>query len=262
MAPTLTAVDVTFLLLGEPELWAGRRRCDLGSPQHQVVLAALLVAPRRPVSVDTLIDRVWAEQAPAEARNVVYSRVSRIRRLLREATDGIGPVRVQRRAAGYVLDVAPDAVDLHQFARLTDAAARPDIGDEERSARLRRALDLWRGEPLAGLTGSWVGRLRESWRDRRLDATLRWAEAELRLGRPAGVVATLPELAADHPLVEPVHALLIDALHASGRSAEALEHYAATRRRLVQELGTEPGTRLRAAHRTALGGGRPLAKSA
>jgi hypothetical protein len=42
----------------------------------------------------------------------------------------------------------------------------------------------------------------------------------------------------------------------SGRSAEALAYYATTRRRLVEELGTEPGGHLRAAHRAVLCGQR------
>jgi DNA-binding SARP family transcriptional activator len=252
-----------FRMLGEPELWAGGQRFDLGSPQHQAVLAALLVDARRPVSVETLVGRVWGDAPPLEARNVIYSRVSRIRRLLREAAGacGLAPVRIQRRAAGYVLDVVPDAVDLHRFVGLTDSAARAGVADRDRAALLREALGLWRGSPLAGLSGPWVERVRTGWHTRRLDATTRWAETELRLGRAGDVVTALAELVADHPLVEPLHAVFIGALHASGRSAEALAYYATTRRRLVEELGTEPGGHLRAAHRAVLCG-QPLALSA
>jgi DNA-binding SARP family transcriptional activator len=252
-----------FRVLGEPELWAGGQRFDVGPPQHQVVLAVLLVEAGRPVSVPTLVGRVWGDAPPLEARNVVYSRVSRIRRLLREAAgaDGGPPVRVQRRAAGYVLDVGADAVDLHRFVRLTDAASRAGLGDRDRVALLGRALGLWRGDALAGLTGPWVERVRTGWQARRLDATTRWAEAALRLGRATEVVTALGDLVADYPLVEPLHAAFIGALHASGRSAEALDYYATTRRRLVEELGTEPGHHLRAAHRAVLCG-QPLALSA
>jgi DNA-binding SARP family transcriptional activator len=243
-----------FLMLGEPELWAAGRRFDLGSPQHQVVLAALLVDANRPVGVETLIGRVWGDAPPHEARNIIYSRMSRIRRLLREVTTACGgpPVRIHRRAAGYVLDMVPDAIDMCRFVRLTNSAGRADIGDGDRAALLRRALGLWRGTPLAGLTGPWAERTRNGWRDRRLDATTRWAEVELRLGRAAVVVTELPELLAEHPLVEPLHAVYLRALQASGRSAEALEYYAVTRRRLVEDLGTEPGGDLRAAHRAVL----------
>jgi DNA-binding SARP family transcriptional activator len=189
--------------------------------------------------------------------------VSRIRRLLRDVAQAGGrpPVRVHRRAAGYVLDVAPEAVDLHRFVGLTDAAARPGLGDPDRATLIGRALSLWRGEPLAGLTGAWVERIRTGWHARRLDATTRWAQAQLRLGRPTDVVTALSDLVAEHPWVEPLHAVFIDALHASGRSAEALAYYATTRRRLVDELGTEPGGHLRAAHRAVLCG-QPLALTA
>jgi DNA-binding SARP family transcriptional activator len=144
---------------------------------------------------------------------------------------------------------------------LTDSAADAGLGDRDRAALLGRALSLWRGSPLAGLTGAWVERVRTGWHARRLDATVRWAEAELRLGRATDVVVALADLVAEHRFVEPLPAAFIGALHASGRSAEALAYYATTRRRLVEELGTEPGGHLRAAHRAVLRG-QPMPLSA
>jgi Bacterial transcriptional activator domain/NB-ARC domain len=113
---------------------------------------------------------------------------------------------------------------------------------------------LWRGEPLGGLTGQWAERARRSWRQEHQDAVIAWAQAQVQAGDAAAAVAPLTELAAEHPLVEPVAAALIRALHAAGRSGAALEAYTAVRRLLAEELGTDPGPELQGLQRATLRG--------
>ena len=241
-----------FRLLGELRVREAGRSLDTGTPRQQTVLAALAVDAGRPVPIETLIDRVWGEDPPAEARNVLYSHLSRIRGLLAGST-----VRLVRRTAGYVLDLDPDQVDLHRFARLVDQSRTAD--PRRHAELLGDALALWQGEPLAGLTGEWVARVRDTAHRRRLDAAVRWAEAELALDRTDRVLATLPDLVADHPLAEPLEALLMRALHADGRGAEALTRYAALRQRLADELGADPSQESRAVHTALLRGQSPSA---
>lgn len=248
-----------FRLLGEVELRAAGRTLDVGAPRPQAVLAALAVDAGRPVAIETLIDRVWADTPPVEVRNVLYSYLSRTRRLLRQAAalTGETTVRIDRRHAGYVLDIDPDLVDLHRFRRLVDQDSAPRGDDGARAVALAKALDLWRGPPLAGLPGKWATQIRDSWDQRRLDAVVQWAEVELRLGHPTAVITTLPDLAAEYPLVEPLETLLMRALHAAGRGAEALDRYAIVRQRLADELGTDPGPELRTLHEAMLRGELP-----
>ncbi len=239
-----------FRLLGELQLRDGGRSLDIGTPRQQTVLVALAVDAGRPVPIETLVDRVWDSAPPAEARNILYSHLSRIRRLLAGGT-----ARLDRRSAGYVLDVDPDLVDVHRFARLVERSRT--AGGDERAALLAEALSLWRGPPLAGLAGEWVGRIRGDWHRRRLDSAVRWAEAELDLNRTGAVLATLPDIVAEHPLAEPLEGLLMRALHAAGRDAEALNRYAALRQRLADELGAEPDPSLRTLHTALLRGDLP-----
>jgi DNA-binding SARP family transcriptional activator/tetratricopeptide (TPR) repeat protein len=248
-----------FRLLGEVQLRAAGQLLEVGGPRLQAVLAALAVDAGRPVAIETLIDRVWDDTPPVEARNVVYSYMSRIRRLLKQASlAGATAVRIERRHAGYVLDIDPDLVDLHRFRGLVDQGRDPRRGDPARAAAIAEALGLWRGPPLAGLPGQWAGEVRNSWHRQRLDAVVHWAQIELRLGHPAAVLTTLPDLADEYPLVEPLETLLMRALHAAGRSAEALDRYTGIRRRLADELGTDPGPELRALHQAVLLGELPL----
>jgi DNA-binding SARP family transcriptional activator/tetratricopeptide (TPR) repeat protein len=239
-----------FRLFGELRLRADGRSLDVGTPRQQIVLAALVVDAGRPVPIETLVDRLWDADPPAEARNILYSHLSRIRRLLAPTA-----ARLDRRSAGYVLDVDPDRVDLHRFTRLVERSRT--AGGVERADLLADALALWRGPPLAGLAGEWADRLRAEWQRRRLDAAVAWAEAELDLNRTDAVLTTLPELAAEYPLAEPLEGLLMRALHAAGRDAEALRRYAALRQRLADELGADPGPALQALHTALLRGELP-----
>ncbi|WIM97886.1 BTAD domain-containing putative transcriptional regulator [Actinoplanes oblitus] len=246
-------------LLGEVQLLAAGRQLDTGTPRQQAVLAALAVEPGRPVPIATLVDRVWGDDPPAEARNVLYSHISRIRGLLRTAVvfGDDDPGRLDRRHAGYVLDIDPERVDLHRFGRLTDLGRDPDRPAADRAAALAQALSLWRGAPLAALTGDWAAGVRQTWQQRRLDTVVAWARAELWLGRTDAVIEAVPPLIAEYPLAEPLEALLMEALHLAGRDAEAMDRYAAVRTRLAEALGADPGPALRALHEAILRGEAP-----
>jgi DNA-binding SARP family transcriptional activator/tetratricopeptide (TPR) repeat protein len=266
---------VDFRLLGPVEVWAGPRRLDAGQPRQRTVLAALLADAGRVVGTATLVDRVWGDDPPPTARQSLASHLARVRGVLAEAARAGGtPVRLVHRSGGYLLSIEPEQVDLFRFRRLLAAAREPQQPGEQhapqqraaeqrppeqrpperRVALLREAVALWRGEPLTGLTGAWAQRMRESWALERLDAMVEWARAELALGDTAAVLGPLSELIAEHPLAEPLAEVLMRALAAAGRPAEALAVFVTARQRLADELGTEPGGELRAVHRSILRG--------
>jgi DNA-binding SARP family transcriptional activator len=173
---------VEFRVLGTVDIRLSGRALAARRPQQNAVLAALVVDTGRLVPVEVLVDRVWGQQPPPQARRALHTHVARIRRQL-EAVRGTSDdetVRLVRRAGGYLLEVDPDRVDVHRFRRLVERARAAD--DQERARLLRDALALWQGEPLAGVPGEWAGRVRETWRQDHLDAVAAWAQAELRLG--------------------------------------------------------------------------------
>jgi DNA-binding SARP family transcriptional activator/tetratricopeptide (TPR) repeat protein len=250
---------VEFRLLGPVEVWAAGGCLEMGPPQQRAVLAALAVDAGRPVFRGTLINRIWSERVPEGAASALYAHINRIRRVLAAEAAGEEPVRLARRSGGYVLEVDPEEVDLHRFRELALAARDRHRPDDERATLLREALDLWRGEPLADLPGEWPARMRDSWEEERLDATVAWARAELRMGRPDEVIGPVRELVVGHPLKERPIAVLMHALAAAGRDAEALQCYAMARSRLIEALGAEPGRELQRVHLAILKGERPAA---
>ncbi|GAB3421751.1 AfsR/SARP family transcriptional regulator [Flindersiella endophytica] len=249
-----------FRVFGPVELLVAGHPQDLGPPKQRVVLAALVIDAGHPVSAETLIERVWADDPPRQPRNALYGHIARLRKLLQRAaaTEQAEPGRRQatlvRRAGGYVLDVDPDCVDVHRFERLVAQAAGPDLDGEQQATRIREALELWREPPLADLSGPWVERTRMWLTQLYLDAFLAWGRAELRLGRPDRVIGQAQQLLAEHPMVEPLAVLLIQALHEAGRTAEALDRYETTRRLLADELGVDPGADLQDLHVAMLRG--------
>ena len=226
---------------------------DGGVPQRRAMLAALAVDAGRLVTRETLIDRVWDTNPPAGVRAAVYAHVTRIRGMLDQLNAtraGQTPARLQRQPGGYVLSIDPDLVDLHRFRRLVTRSQH--AGDTERVELLRRAVALWRGEPLAGIQGAWGARMRQSWNAQRLETMVAWARAELTVGNPAVVLGPLTDLAGEHPLHEPLAAVLMSALAAAGRAGEALEHYTTVRQRLAEELRIDPRSELRTLYQAIL----------
>ena len=242
-----------FRALGPIELWSAGQQRDLGPARVRSILAMLLLTPRTIVPAETLIDRLWDTRPPPKARESLSAYIARLRAALRQSVGD--SVQLVGRARGYVLDVDPEAVDLHQFRRLRrQADALAASGDYDHAATLLREADgLWRGPALAGIGGDWVTRMRDGLEEERRAAIQARVECELELGRHADLVGELRHLLAQYPLDETFIAHQMTALYWSGRPGEALSLYRQTRSRLIEEQGTEPGARLSELHQRILG---------
>ena len=230
-----------FRILGPFEVVEGDRPLSLGGPKQRALLAVLVLHRGEAVSTDRLIDELWGEQAPATAAKTVQVYVSNLRKVL---GDGLLVTR------GHGYSIAPESgqVDLDRFEELAalgrDALERGDT--RQARERLREALALWRGSPLADFAyetfaQAEISRLEEA----RLAAVEDEFDAELAVGDTAASVPRLEALVREHPLRERLHGQLMLALYRSGRQADALERYRQVRRRLIDELGIEPGPELK-----------------
>jgi DNA-binding SARP family transcriptional activator len=233
-----------FRLLGPLEVVDGDRSLALGGRKQRSLLAVLLLHANDVLSTELLVDEVWGGSPPATVAKSVQVYVSRLRK---ELGDG----RLLTRSPGYLLRVDPSELDLARFQALVAEAAA--AGPAAAAAKLREALGLWRGPPLADLAyepfaQSHVARLE----DLRFTALEQRIEADLASGEHARLTGELEALVAQHPLRERLHGQLMLALYRSGRQAEALAAYQAARATLVDELGIEPGRELRDLHEAIL----------
>lgn len=226
-----------FTLLGEVQVLVDGQPVDLGHARQRCVLAVLLVDANRLVHTPALVDRVWGDQAPARARNALYGYIHHLRAALDGAAD------IQRKDGGYLLEVDPNTVDLHRFRALV-ASARATDDDRHGLTLLDDALALWRGEAFAGTSSPWLDGVRDTLDHDHLQARLDHHDLALGHGRHAEVLPDLLRLAEEHPLDERIAGQLMLALHRSGRSAAALDHYHRLRRRLADDLGVDPGPRV------------------
>ncbi|BCJ70151.1 AfsR/SARP family transcriptional regulator [Polymorphospora rubra] len=242
-----------FRVLGQLEIVADGRPVPLGSPKQRTLLAALLVDHGRLVTLDRLVDALWEDRPPATCRAQIHAHVSTLRRLL---AAGGQPDLVDTVADGYVLRIPAGSLDLDTFDEQAGQARQ--LAGQGRHADaivlLRAALALWRGPALDGFTARFARQAAAGPDRRRLHAAELLAAAHLATGREAEIVPELAALSAGHPLHEGLRAQLMTALHATGRTAEALAAFREGHRLAATELGIEPGERLRTVHEAILRG--------
>ncbi|GAA3627352.1 hypothetical protein GCM10022200_07230 [Microbacterium awajiense] len=211
------------------------------SPRERTVLSALIVRRGTAVSPSELADACWGETPPATWPQQLRNAVARIRAKL-------GPQAIRTVHADYMLGIASERIDAVEFEGLVTDARRLSLeGSPDRSAAAyRRALSLWRGAPLADLT-SWppaateVRRLEEL----RASAEEELLDARLRTGEAVAVIPEAERLVREEPLRENRWATLGLANYQAQRQADGLAVLRAARARLADELGVDPGPRLR-----------------
>ncbi|MEV0228561.1 tetratricopeptide repeat protein [Nonomuraea sp. NPDC050786] len=205
------------------------------APRHRAVLAYLLLHARAVLTADQLIDAVWGLTPPDTARSQIQAAITAIRRVLREA--GVAQ-QLSTRSGGYVIE--PEWLDLEEFT--SQVAAVPKAADDPDAVqRIREALRLWRGQPLADVAADYVESSRARLEQRRLAAVERLADIELSLGRHEELIDELSAHVAAHPLRERLAGQLMLALHRAGRQADALSVARSLRESLVEQQGLDPG---------------------
>lgn len=243
-------MTVEFRVLGDIEVRVNGHRLDIGHARQRCVLVAFLLDVNRPIPTDQLVDRVWSDHPPRHSRNALAGYVSRLRNLL---ADTSGAAAVSREPGGYVLTADPLSVDLYRF-RAEVARARATTDPVEVAVLLERALDMWSGEPFAALDTPWVNDARNALQAERFAVELDHNDAALRAGRHAELLVKVSAAHMAHPLDERLAGQLMLAQSRSGRQAEALETYHRIREQLVEELGVDPGSPLRAVYQQIVTG--------
>ena len=232
-------------VLGEVTATRDGAVVDLGGRRQRAVLAGLAMQRDQVVTADHLVHCVWGDHPPANASGALQAYVSHLRKRLEpdasaRQRDGV----IARAGPGYVLRLAPDAVDAWQFEAAVEQAA--GMAPADAVCTLEPALRLWRGPAYADYAGEpWaeaeIGRLTEL----RAVARERLLATRLELGEAQLVIGDLEALVAEDPLREERWRLLALALYRAHRQAAALAALRRAREVLADELGVDPGPALR-----------------
>ena len=104
-----TAARVLFRVLGPLEVRKDGHLLAVNSPKQRALLALLLIHANQVVSADRLIEELWAEAPPKDARNVLHSLVLRLRHRLRPADGPAAPPEpvLRTQPPGYFLALPP-----------------------------------------------------------------------------------------------------------------------------------------------------------
>lgn len=234
-------------LLGSPLVVTAEHEVPIRSARQAVLLGALALRLGRVVSFEILTQALWGEDPPASARNALHVHVSGLRRL-------IGHGSLQSDPEGYRLPAGSTTVDATAFRQALDRAeALAEARDWVAANRAyRSALALWQGSALGGLDGEWASTQRRALHRQRDAAWRGRFRTDLELGHHVSVVDEIQALALEEPYDEDLIALHMLATYRCGNVAEALAVFQDARRRLVDDLGVEPGVALAALHGSML----------
>ncbi|WP_432141310.1 BTAD domain-containing putative transcriptional regulator [Streptomyces sp. bgisy084] len=241
-----------FSLLGPIAVTTGSAELSLGPAKRRSVLALLLLQPNTTVPLEQLIDSLWEDEPPEHARTVVQGHVSRLRATLAEGGAEAYGIELTTHGSAYLLRLPEELIDAHRFGELV-ALARPEAAPADAVPLLREALGLWHGPALTGtVTSPPFAAAAHALEERRLTAVEALGRAHGALGEHEQAAAILYSAAVNHPLREGLIAGLMRALFRTGRQSDALEWFHRTRRLLNEELGVDPGERLRGAYEEIL----------
>ncbi|MBU2666361.1 tetratricopeptide repeat protein [Actinoplanes bogorensis] len=186
-------------------------------PKPRALLAVLLAARGKPVTVERLLAELWPDGAPSTATATLQMHVSALRKVVGD--------RVGTAPSGYRLDLAGASFDAAEFEQ-------------------SRSLDLWRGEAYEGVAaGPSVAAAGARLTELRLNARQEWAQRALTEGRHVEAATELAGWVAEQPTAEGLVRHLMVALYRSGRAGDALRAYDRTAAAL-DELGARPGPEL------------------
>ncbi|MFP3991184.1 SAV_2336 N-terminal domain-related protein [Streptomyces sp. E11-3] len=220
-------------LLGHVRTTQDGHPLPVGPPQQQAMLAMLLLARGRTVTADELVQGIWGDSSPWSAPRMIRTYAAHLRR------DTLGDSLQGSTDSGYTLDPLVNRLDVTTFEDL-HKAARTSTGDPERARQLMQdALDLWLGDPLAGVPGPAAEAARLLLHGLRLTLYTQRAQLDFDLGLFERAEADLAELLLEHPDNEDLLRLRMVALRRLNRADEALDAFESYANRILwpsQEL--------------------------
>lgn len=223
-------------LLGRFELSGPDGPIHLTSKKLAALLAFLACTAPQAHSREKLMTLLWGSHFDAQARQNLRQALTRLRRALSE--DALV-------TAGELVSLQPGVIkcDVARFGALLRDSSRQTLIE---------AIGLYKGGLLADIDireepwTEWVGAQRQRLEGLALDAMVKLGEEELAAGNYDPALDAANRAIAISSLREDAHRLIMRALAADGRRADALKHYEDLAVLLKRELAIEPDPSTRA----------------
>jgi predicted ATPase/DNA-binding SARP family transcriptional activator len=216
----------------------------LQAPKAGLLLAYLAYFPRHPQPRELLLELLWPESDPDTSRHNLRSLVHAVRRQLEPAAPAAEPLLVAERAALH-LNPAAFGTDVAEFAAALQQAART-ADPSERARQFAAAVELYRGELLAGFYDPWVLTERQRLEEQYLGALQQLVLALEESGDPEQAIEYARRAVRVDPLREEAHYDLMRLYAAAGQPSATLRQYQELERLLREELGESPSAATRA----------------
>ena len=239
---------LSLTLLGRFRLAGPLGDIDVGSRKLCGLLAFLACTAPEPQGRERLMTLFWGSHFEVQAKQNLRQALSRLRKVL-------GPDALESDGEVVWLNAAVVRCDVGRFEALVREGSRD---------ALSAAADLYRGQLIDNVTVSeegwseWLAGERARLQELALGAMVGLGEQEFAAGRAEHALKAGQRAIALNDLREDAHRLIVQALAATGRKAEALKHYQDVVALLKRELNTEPDAATRslvAALRTQPPGG-------
>lgn len=195
----------------------------------QSLIRSLALARNHALSTDALIDDLWGDEPPGNAKAALHTLVSRLRGVIADDLLLSTPT-------GYALALDADETDAGLARALhTQASASATTDPATALALVDEALSLWRGGADDGSPA--LSQLNSSLTRTRI-------EILIALGENAAALADIDAILAIDPLDEQLTLARMSSLAAIGRTTDSLRHFAVYRALLSEQLGTSPSRAL------------------
>jgi class 3 adenylate cyclase len=221
---------LSLTLLGRFRLAGPLGDIDVGSRKLCALLAFLACTAPEPQGRERLMTLLWGSHFEAQAKQNLRQALSRLRKLL----------------GADVLESDGEAVWLKPSAVVSDVGRFEGLIREGGRAALDEAADLYAGRLIDDVAVSeevwteWLSGERERLQELALGAMIGLGEQELVAGRADHALKAGRRAVALNTMREDAHRLIVRALAATGRRAEALKHYQDLVALLRHELNAEP----------------------
>jgi DNA-binding SARP family transcriptional activator len=217
--------------------------------QKTAALLGYLAYYRRPHAREELAELFWPDQDPASSRHNLSVALHALRQQLEGDRLPAGSVLVAGRNSVHLDQgaVSSDVEQFHRALRAADEATR----EEDRARLLAEAVELYRGELMAGFYESWAFSEQQHLGIRFVQALRGLTALQERLGQPEKALQSALRAAAADPLAEELHREIMRLYVSCGEPGAALRQFRELSRILREELDAVPAAASQALARAA-----------